>query len=164
MNEFISQMVNPYTHQLVGPQELRRQVARRGRPSTEHYQLVDYDYLNWYHQCPWCLVSLHQRLTCSSAKTLTLMAGSMPTRDWTMANVLAQAVGLFLPPEGIEEEEYAHDESARLPSWVLKVGICSEGCAIASMKGAFPATACDRAPLFLNSPTALGKLANFDII
>jgi hypothetical protein len=89
------------------------------------------------------------------------MAGSKLTKDWTTANVLAQAVGAFQPPEGIEVEEFVHDESARLPSWVLKVGICSEGRAIVNTTEAVPATACDCAPfLFFNSPTMLDNTAN----
>lgn len=92
------------------------------------------------------------------------MAGSMLTRGWTTANVLAQAVGVFLPPERTKGEEYGHDESAGLQSWVLKVGICSEGRAIESTKAAVPATACDRAPLFFKLADDLGKTCDFDII
>jgi hypothetical protein len=94
-------------------------------------------------------------------KTQVLMAGNMQTRDWTMANVLVQAVGLVLPPEGIQAEGRAHDESAELQSWALKVGICSVGHAIESTKVDVPATACDRAPLLFNSPMTLEKEANF---
>jgi hypothetical protein len=154
------QIVDSDAHQLVGPQELRRQVAHRGRPSIEHSRLVDYDYLNWNYQCPWCLVSPHLLSTYSSAKNLTLMAGSTLTRDWRKANVLAQDAGASLPPEGIKEEECAHYESAGLQSWVLKEGACSEGRATESTKVAVPAAACDRAPLFLNSPTILDNTAN----
>jgi len=73
--------------------------------------------------------------------------------------VLAQDVGASPSLERIKEE-CAHCESAGPQSCALKVGTCSEGRAIESTKVAVPAAACDRAPLFLNSPTMLDKTAN----